>query len=102
MSNTVTGILFNGMTYGIYERVKNNMYFTELLENINIKMRQHSEMVDMLIYKKKKTLNTAAPPYLPEAERDITQKPGKLDQTLNEEKQIIKEKKTCIKLRTST
>ena len=33
------------------------------------------------------------PPYLPEEERDKTQKSGKLDQTVNEEKQIIKEER---------
>ena len=50
-------------------------------------------MVDILIYEKKKAINMVIPPYLPEEERDKTQKSGKLDQTVNEEKQIIKEER---------
>ena len=38
----VAGIPFNGMTYGIYDRINGTMYFIELLENFDIKMRQHS------------------------------------------------------------
>ena len=61
-----------GMMYGIYERMNGTIYFSELTERLETKMKQHADMVDILIYEKRKALNMAAPPYIPEERKTVT------------------------------
>ena len=56
---------YNGMTYGIYERINGTIYFKELLERVDIKMDQNSRMVDLLIREKDQALNAAAKVFKP-------------------------------------
>ena len=57
------GEAFNGMMYGVYERINGTMYFKELYEQVDIAMNQNCRMVDILILEKEQTLNVSAVEY---------------------------------------
>lgn len=51
------------MTYRIYKILNGTIYFQELEVKVNTIIIQHTYIVDILIYEKKKSLNIAALPY---------------------------------------
>ena len=52
------------MVYGIYKQSGGVTYFRELLFDVNIMVRQHMDMVDILIKEKRKSLNIEAEPWI--------------------------------------